>query len=88
MICFARPSTRGSDRHERSNTVTKAVGYGAWPAWNIKQPGVRQWSGKISGGTLMLRGNNVSVDYKLVGATLSGSYSSSSGQQSGTFRKQ
>jgi hypothetical protein len=72
----------------KDGAVIAKYAFGTNPGWGIRQPGVRQWSGKISGNTLMLRGNNLSVDYKLVDAgTLSGSYSSQNGQSAGNFKK-
>jgi hypothetical protein len=72
----------------KDGTVAAKYAYGTNPGWGIRQAGVRQWSGKISGNTLMLRGNNLSVDYKLVNAgTLAGTYSSATGQSAGDFKK-
>ena len=67
--------------------ATKYI-YGANPAWNLRQAGVNQWNGKISGSTLMLRGNNISVDYKWVdGASLSGTFAGQMSQQTAIMRR-
>ncbi|MBN9088767.1 MAG: hypothetical protein J0J01_17825 [Reyranella sp.] len=73
----------------KEGAVTAKYVYGSNPSSNIR-PGFRQLSGKINGNTLMLRRDDVSMDYKLVDpATLAGTYSrAGNGQVTGTFKKQ
>jgi hypothetical protein len=73
----------------KDGTVSAKYAYGTNPGWNIREPGVRQMSGKISGNTLVLQGNNLSIDYKAAApGTLSGTYRSAGGNSAGTFKKQ
>ena len=71
----------------KDGAVTTKYAWGANPGWNIRQPGVRQWSGKIVGGVLTLTGNNVSAQFRAADAqTLAATYTTTS-QTSGTFKR-
>jgi hypothetical protein len=68
--------------------VTAWYVYGRYPQWNISQPGKYHMTGKLSGKTIVFKGRS-ETDYSIVDAhTLNGTYSNSSGQYKGTFKKQ
>lgn len=73
----------------KDGTVQTKYVNGTNPAWNINRPGVRAWSGKVINGVLVLRGNNVSAEYKLANASeLAGTYTGAGPQTTGRFKKQ
>jgi hypothetical protein len=73
---------------KKDGSVSAKYVYGTNPGWGLRQPGVRQWTGKISGNTLMLRGNNLSVDYVMSGdGTLAATYTQNNQQTAVMKRK-